>query len=266
MPNVFVRKQARAVIALLMIVGGISAWALPSFAAPIETMKASLAAIPTQIDSPEKGPFVDLVKAIAAHANVKLQIDVFPFARSIENVVEGRADFHVPAIGDKSLDESALPYRFVTENMGKVCFVIYSNAEKPITAEMIANAVASGQPFPYNIDVPGGIEGVVGFPAQPSNDLATSLQMVSKKRIDALVWAQEEVDAALRSLKVTTIHREHWRDLDDDIVIAKGPHGDEVNAVLSKAMREMRQTGELERLHARIHHAYDAWQPVDLGK
>ncbi len=228
-------------------------------------LTASLGLIPGLIDSPEKGPFVDLVKAIGTCTDGKIKIETYPLARSVDNVIKGKADFHVPTIRNRAIDESVLPYRFTTERYGTVSFVIYSNTEKPITAKMIADAAAQKGKYPYNFEVPAGLEGIFGFPGTPSNDVASSLQKVQKKRIDALIWAQEEVDLALRNMKLNAIHRDHWRDLEDTIIIPKGPRGDAVDQILSPAIKKLRASGKLDQLYSKVHRPYDDWQPSKMG-
>lgn len=225
---------------------------------------ASLAFIPGLIDSPEKGPFVDLVKAMGHDTGREVKIDVFPFARSIDNVVKGRADFHVPVIRNRAIDESKLPYAFTTEKFGTVSFVIYSNTKKSLTKEKILQAKEK-EKFPYIVEVPANMEGLFPFPCQSSNDVSLSLQKVQRGRIDALVWAQEEVDLAIRKIKPNEIHREHWADMEDSIIIAKGPQGKEMDAVLSKALRKLRASGKLESLYEKVHKPYDNWQPASMG-
>ncbi len=256
--------KARTVLALLLF-----CFCLP-FPAKSQTddrrgaLRASLASIPGLINSPEDGPFVDLVKAIAAETGQPLSIKMFPMARSINNVVEGYADFHVPTIRNRKLDESRLPYAFTSESYGTVSFVIYSNDGERITREMIEEAVSrKAVPFPYVIEVPAGMEGLFPFPCQPSNDVERSLRKVQKKRIDALVWAQEEVDLALRKSGIKDIRREHWEDMEDTIVVQKSERGKKMDRLLSAAIRGLRKSGKLDAIYPKVHKPFVPWQPAD---
>jgi polar amino acid transport system substrate-binding protein len=228
-------------------------------------LTASLAQIPGLADSPDKGSLVDLVKAIADATGTKIKIEVYPFARSIDNVVKGKADFHLPTVRNCAVSEAGLPYRFTTERTGTVSFVIYSNAEKPITKKMLSDAAAQKGKFPYNIEVPAGIDTLFGFPAHPSNDVANSLEKVRAKRIDALVWAQEETDSALKKLKIKSIKRDFWADYDDTILLSKGPKGEAADAILSAGLKKLKASKQLDQIHSKVHHPYDSWQPADMG-
>lgn len=228
-------------------------------------LTASLALLPGVIEGPDKGPFVDLVKAIAGvYTDGKIKIETYPFARSIDNVVKGKADFHIPTVRNRAVTVPSLPYRFTTEKIGSVAFVIYSNSDKPLTKKMLQDAMAQKGKFPYSIEVVPGIEAQFGFPGTPSVDLASSLQKVQKKRLDALVWAQEEADNALKALKIKTIRREHWMDYEDSIIIAKGSQGDAVDKILSNALKKLRASKQLQPLYAKVHRPYEDWQPAKM--
>ena len=160
-------------------------------------LQASLAELPGLADSPDKGTFVELVKAIGTvYTEGKITIRVFPFARSVNNVLTGLADFHIPTVRNPMVDQTRLPYGTVKVPMGSVTFVIYSNSANPLSKKMLDDAIASGKNFPYRIEVPGGIENQFPFNAASSNDVEQSLKKLAVGRIDALVWAQEEVDAS----------------------------------------------------------------------
>ena len=60
----------------------------------------------------------------------RIKIDVFPYNRSIDNVIKGKADFQLPALRNSRV-KLELPYRFAKEKIGTVSFVIYSHIDKP---------------------------------------------------------------------------------------------------------------------------------------
>jgi polar amino acid transport system substrate-binding protein len=230
---------------------------------------ASLAELPGLAESPEEGAFVEVVKAIdTLYTDGRITITLFPFARSVNNIIEGKADFHIPSIRNADSDQTHSPYRMVTEKIGTVCFVIYSHREQPLTKQMLDDAIGKtqgGAPFPYTIEVPQGIEEQFPFPAVSSNYVVRSLKKVAAKRIDALVWAQEETDLTLKLLKIDSLQREFWQTFDDVILIPKGPEGDRVDAILSDALNKLRASGQLEQLYSHIHRPYDDWQPSEMG-
>lgn len=226
---------------------------------------ASMAELPGLAETPDKGAFVDLVKAMdGVYPDGDIIIEIFPFARSVDNVINGKADFHVPTLRNPEISEENLPYRTVTESMGTVVFVLYSHIDNVLTKAAIDKATKAGGEFPYKIEVPGGLGGNFLFTTIPSNDLSSSMQKVANKRIDAVLWAQEESDLTLRELKIKTIRRNHYADFDDAIIIPKGPEGDKTNRILSGALKTLKTSGRQKALYSKIHLPYDDWQPADM--
>ena len=224
-------------------------------------LKASLAYLPTLADSPDKGLFVDLVKAIdEVYADGSIHIEVFPFVRSLYNVRDGKADFHLPTVRNPILDEYKHPYRYVSETMGKVVFVIYSHKDNPITNEVIHRGKALAD-FPYKIETGRGLENIFDFPMITSSAIDQSMKKIAARRIDGFIWAQEEADSVIKELKIDTIHRAFYGKFDDVIVIPKGKKGDEIDHILSQAIRTLKSTGRWQILHEKIHRPYLEWQP-----
>jgi polar amino acid transport system substrate-binding protein len=244
-------------IALLLI-------ALLSGAAYARDLKISMAYLPDILESPDKGVFVDLVKGLDDVYEGTIQRGVYPFPRSIENVISGKADFHLPMIRNKLVSANALPYAYSTDKMGDVCFVIYSNKDNPITAQTIQQA-KSTTPFPLKVETSGGFSDYFNFPANASIAVDSALKKVNVKRIDAFIFAQEECDYTIKQLKLKNIHRELYDKFDDVFIIPKGPAGKEIDAILSACLSKIRATGTLEKLHRAVHLDYQKWQPAEMG-
>ncbi len=190
-------------------------------AKPVRILNAHLGELPGLINADKTGPFVDLVRAIDdLYPEVSIRITIYPLARAMAGVIAGTADFSLPAIRNLQ-DADLLPYRFSTRSFGKVTHVLYSNTDHLITPDMAYGIV------PTKRDLL--IEATPGFlpiPLQRSMSIEQSLRKLSRGRIDAFIWAQEEADLMLRQLKLTNIHREHLGDFEDVFIIAKGPAGD----------------------------------------
>lgn len=222
---------------------------------------ATLAAIPGLADSPEKGVFVDLVKAIdEVYTEGTIEIQVVPFARSFQMMMTGASDFHVPSFIDPNIPASEIPFGHVPEPMGKVKLLIYSNAAKPITAADIKAAITAGGEFPYVIEVGGGTELNFPFPTVGSNSDAQSLRKVNAGRIDAYIWPPEG-DIVVRDEKLKNLHREIYAEFDDVVLVAKSPRGEQVAQILDAAMKELKRQGRLKQYHDRVHFPYEDWQP-----
>jgi len=224
----------------------------------------SMAQLPKILESPDEGIFVDMVKAMDNVYDGKIERKVFPFARSIDNVIKGEADFHLPMIRNTIVPESSLPYAFSTDKTGDVCFIIYSHKDNPVTLDTIKDAKTQ-QTFPLKIESQLGFRDYFDFPITDSTTIENSLKKISVKRIDAFIFAQEESDFVVNQLKLKDIHRELYQTFDDVFVIPKGPKGKEIDAVLSGCIKKLSSTGELKKLHDMIHPPYQKWQPYEMG-
>ena len=228
-------------------------------------LKVSMAFLPDILESPDKGMFVDLIKAIDdVYEEGKIERSVYPFPRSIDNVISGKADFHIPMIRNTLVSAEALPYAYSTEKMGDVCFVIYSHLNNPITIEGIQKAKKI-KPFPIKIETIGGFIDYFDFPVIESIGVENSLRKVDAKRIDAFVFAQEECDFTIKKYKLKNIHRELYEKFDDVFIIPKGNKGKEIDRILSGCIQTMRSSGKLEGLHQKVHLPYQLWQPYEMG-
>ncbi len=228
-------------------------------------LTVSIALLPNISESPEKGVFIDLIKAMnEAYPEGTFNIGIYPFNRSIDNVVAGKADFHIPMLRNPNIPEEKLPFRYASVSMGKVCFVIYSHKDNPITKEMVEKA-KSTNPFPYKVEIYRGLEDFFTFPVQGESSIEQMMQKVAKKRIDACVLAQEEADYVLNQLKLKDIHRESYESFDDVIIIPKGERGDAVDKIVSQSLKTLASNGRLEELHSKIHSPYQDWQPEKMN-
>lgn len=220
----------------------------------------SMAYLPDILESPDKGVFVDIIKAMDDVYDGKIEKNVYPFPRSLNNVITGNADFHLPMIRNKIVQEASLPYAYSKEKMGDVYFVIYSNKDNPVTLDEIKQA-KDKNPFPLKIESILGFLEYFDFPISESTEVENSLKKVDIKRIDAFVFAQEECDFMVKQLKLKNIHRELYDKFDDVFVIPKGPKGEEIDTILSFCIKKLVSTGEMQKLHMKVHLPYQEWQP-----
>ncbi|MGO9017848.1 MAG: ABC transporter substrate-binding protein [Syntrophobacteraceae bacterium] len=243
----------------------LSAFLIMASPAIAKDLTASVAFLPNISESPEKGVFIDLIKAMnEAYPDGKFKIEVFPFGRSIDNVVTGKADFHIPMLRNPNIPEEKLPFRYASVSMGKVYFVIYSHKDNPITREMIEKAM-SQKPFPYKIGMMRGLEDFADFPVEATTSIDQMIEKVGKKRIDAFIHAQEESDYVLNQLKLKDIHREFYTSFDDVVLVQKGEKGDEADKIISASLKTLASSGRLDELHSKIHVPYQDWQPDQMN-
>ncbi|MDM5072925.1 transporter substrate-binding domain-containing protein [Aeromonas bestiarum] len=223
---------------------------------PVRILNAHLGELPGLINADKTGPFVDLVRAIDEQSpEVSIRITIYPIARAMAGVIAGKADFSLPAIRNLH-DADMLPYRFSTRSFGKVTHVIYSNTAHPVTTDMAYGV----EPTQRDLLIEA-TPGFLPIPLQRSMSIEQSLRKLSRGRIDAFIWAQEEADLVLRQLGLTNIHREHFGDFEDVFIIAKGAAGDDMDHFLSTAIDRLAASGKLAEIYSRLHRPYEVWQP-----
>ncbi|MDF0605662.1 hypothetical protein HZU77_008365 [Neisseriaceae bacterium TC5R-5] len=219
---------------------------------------AHVGLLPGLIESESRGPFIDLLQAIIeVSPQVHISIRAFPMQRAVNGIISGVADLNLPALRNAEVKPESLPYRFSATAFGKVAHVLYSNTSKPLTREMVLRSGKPGGPRLVIV----GITNFWPFPVQQEQNVDLALKMLARGRIDGFLWAQEETDLTLKKLALTNIHREHFGDYDDVFIIAKGPRGDVVDAMLTRAINKLRSSGRLAAMYSKIHGPYHDWQP-----
>lgn len=249
----------------ISIVFVLSAELLTSNTSPVNAgdLVASMGQLPVLVEDKDTGPFVELVKAIDdVYTEGEIKREVYPFKRSLRNVVNGIADFHIPLIKNPLVPESVLPFRYSSVPTGPVAFVIYSHAEYPITKQDIVKAAEKrNSAFPYKIDTLQGHSEFFDFPVTENYDFESALRRVNIKRIDAAIMPQEECDSVIKKIKMKDIHRDLYYEFDSMIVIPKGEKGDEIDRIITTALKKLKSDGRLEQLNEKIHKPYIDWQP-----
>ncbi|MGL4250285.1 MAG: ABC transporter substrate-binding protein [Aeromonas sp.] len=224
---------------------------------PARVLHAHLGELPGLINADKTGPFIDLVHAIdELHPDITIEITIYPIARAMASVSNGRADFGLPAIRNLK-DADLLPYRFTTRSFGKVAHVIYSNTASPVSTDMAYGIVPTERDLLIE-----AVPDYMPFPVQRSMSIEQSLRKLSRGRIDAFVWAQEEADLMLQHLELTNVKREFFGDFEDVFIIQKGTSGNEMDEFISRSIDQLAASGKLAEIYEKIHRPYVEWQPI----
>lgn len=226
--------------------------AILTFPALAKDLKASFAQMPTYAESADKGVLIDLVKAIEKEAGVTIKRDVVPFARSMENVVSGKADFHLPLIMVPNADERKLNYDHSTETIFHVNFVLYSNKNKPVDPSRLAS---------YKLETDRAHTQYFPFPIAASSSLESSLRQVDAGRIDGFIFADSAADPLIRQHGLKNIKRSLYKVFDVKIILPKGTRGGEVDKLLTAAIQSLKKKGVYDKIMSPIEVRYDNWQP-----
>ncbi len=202
-------------------------------------LKASLPLLPkhAKLDKDGKlaGGFVEITKAINdVYIQGNISIEVYPFARSLRNVELGKADFHLPMI-KRSNTKLASPYNYATECITKVAFVLYTRGDRPPLDFQDLNQ--------YIIDTQRGHKHFFSFNIMENNAIDQGIQKLLKGRIDGYIMEQEAVDSYIRENKIKNIRRTLYREWDSCIVIPKDQRQQEIDRIITKALRELKKIG-----------------------
>jgi polar amino acid transport system substrate-binding protein len=217
-------------------------------------LKASLPLLPPLVESKDKGILVDLLKAMAEeYKEGKITWEVFPFARSMDNVQTGKADFHMPQLVNPKINPSTLPFQFSSDIIFRVIFVLYTNKNnKDINPENVSK---------YNIESDFGTKDFFGFKVN-GNDIEPALKKVDMGRIDGWLFAMPESDMALKKLGLKNIKRWEYAKYDVRIVLNKGTKGKEVDKILADIIKKLKDSGKYQKIMAPIlDQKFDNWQP-----
>lgn len=217
-----------------------------------QAIVGSLARMPVHAPSKTEGIQVELVKALARVSGEEITYDVFPFARSVNNVESGRADFHIPLIRNAVVAENDLKFFYSRETLFHVNFVLYTRKGSDVTIDNLAHCVIASdrahvEYFPFHV--------------QPSNNIELSLRMLSMGRIDGYIFADTATDPVLKSIHLTNIQRQSYQRFDVKIIYPRTARGSQVAVVLSKALGKLKESGELAQIEKPVDLPYDNWQP-----
>jgi len=198
-------------------------------------LKASLAQMPMYAESLEKGVLVDMVKAISEASGKKIEIQVVPFKRSMDNVINRKVDFHAPLIVNPQNDEKTLNYDHSTEIIFHVNFCLYTNNAKPIDIKKLKE---------YKIETDAAHVPYFDFPIISSPDLESSLKKVNAGRIDGFIFADQASDPIIANLKLTHVKKALYHVFDVRIILPKGEKGGATDKLLSAAIGKLRKSGK----------------------
>lgn len=218
-------------------------------------LKASLPLIPVMVDSQDKGVLVDLVKAMAAeYKEGKITWEVYPFARSIDNIEKGRADFHLPFLVNPRISSEKLPFQFSSESIFTVQFCLYTNKNNLV--------INPSNVSKFIIETDQAHTQYLDFKVTGSPDLESSLKKVDMGRADGWIMAMYETDAPLKRLGLKNIKRWPYKRFDVRMVVAKGDKGKEVDRIVSGLVKKLKANGKYQKIMGKVaDQKYEDWQP-----
>lgn len=213
---------------------------------------ASLAQMPIYAVSKTEGVLVDLVKEIEKISKNDIIINVYPFARSMYNVINKKADFHIPFIENNEISKEKLPFYYSDETIFHVNFVLYSKKGSNVTLDNLSS---------LKIETDRAHIDYFPFKVMPSNKIKESLISIHRGSIDGYIFADTATDPILKKLNYSDIQRRLYRCFDVKIILQKNEYGKELDKMLSGSIRKLKQNGKLKEILGSVDKPYDNWQP-----
>lgn len=216
-----------------------------------KTYKASLALLKVSAESNDKGILVDLVKYWGKSTGNTITISVHPFKRSLDNVISGQADFHLPFIKNPHKDEGDLPFDYSTSVIFDVNFVLYTNKNKPVDLSKLST---------YTISTDNAHTVLFDFDIKRETSVESALKKLNIGRIDGFIFADVEVDPILKQLNLTQIKRELYKIYHVHAVLPKGQKGKETDLMITEGLKKSKESGVYQQLLSPLYKPYDDWQ------
>jgi polar amino acid transport system substrate-binding protein len=225
-----------------------------NFNVKAQDLKVSLPNLPPLVENKEKGILVKLINEMQKEYKAgKIEIiGVYPFARSINNVVENIADFHMPILENPNTPKEKLAFMLSTETIFNVIFCLYTNKDN--------KEINPSNAFKFNIEtMPAHRE---YFNNVNEVEIPNGLQKVNAGRIDGYICAMVEGDSALKQLNLTKIKRWEFKKFKVKIVLQKNKNGEKTDKILTDLIKKMKASGVYQKIMADIlDQKFVDWQP-----
>ena len=223
---------------------------LTSINAVAKDYKMSVGKLPLYSESKDKGILIDVIKAMdKEYKDGHFIIEVYPFGRSIDNVIQGKADVHFPTIGKNIWSKESDAYEKELNKRGirrsscsltKTHFALYSNRAKPkIDISKIQD---------YKIETDSGHTAFFNKNMQGTVCLPCSLKKLSANRIDGLVFASREIDGMIKDGKFKNIRRQNFKIFGSKFILPVGKKGEELDKLLKRLIKKMIVDGTLAKV------------------
>jgi polar amino acid transport system substrate-binding protein len=215
--------------------------------------KVALAQLPTS------DTFSALMKGIAEETGANFSIDMMPRARAIYLVENKQVDVMIPATDIRSQKSGELKFDY-SATIYKVCYVLYTNKSKNITAAELK----AGNPNKYKIEVDNAYLNGFDFSPLGSSSAEASLQKVDNGTIDGFIYSQPTGDPLLKKLGLKNVKRQAYAFYDVLIAIQKGGKGGELDKLINSGMAKMKADGKFEKLMGSFiknGSSFIEWQP-----
>ncbi|MBQ0725986.1 MAG: hypothetical protein KBT77_01410 [Thalassolituus oleivorans] len=215
-----------------------------------DTFKASL---PEMMLDKKGNPseFLDVVYLWGKVLNNDINIDYYPFKRSVLNIISKQADFHFPLIKNPYKSNSELGFDYSTAVITQVNFVLYTRKDHPIDVDNLSA---------YKIATDASHTDLFNFPVEGIFSIDGALKKLNSGRIDGYIFSEDLTDNALKQLHLTNIHRQLYRIYDVHAILPLGGQGNKTDQMISEAQAIITASPEYEEVAKKLYSPYNEWQ------
>jgi len=185
-----------------------------------------------------------------------ISVKLYPFARSVDNVIKGRADIHFPMLRVKNVSIDELPFTFVSQSLKRAVFVLYTSIDKPIL-----NMDRLEQ---YSLSTQRGHQHIFPFVVSENDNVRQGFEKIVRDRADGYIVAQDLGDSYIKKHKLKNIRRTFYVYGDAGFIIRKDMDQQVLDAIVSKALIELKDSGRLAQLTSEPSQEYVDWQPAEM--
>jgi len=208
-------------------------------------ISVSLPIIPPLVTEQKTGALVELVKAMAEeYEDGEISFDVYPMARSIENILSGTADCHSPYVKQHNVTDSDDKFYYTTEPFGMVIYVLYTNKNvKGLTPENVMDKK-------FNVEMQLGVKEYIGDFPESAPD--AGLQKLDSGRIDGYIAAMDVCDPLLAQLQLKNIKRQKYDSFDTAIIFKKNAEGKKKQEIMNSLIKSIKDNGSYDKIMGEI--------------
>jgi len=193
-----------------------------------QTAKVGIAIIPGESEK-----LTDMipvaVSSVLNAAEIKHKIQLYPFSRSLREVVTGKVNLHIPIIESPYVNYNEMAYDLSDTILWRVPFVIYSRADKPAPD---LNNLGN-----YKLATELAHQALFNFPTLGIPKVKGAIQMVQMGRIDGFIYAAEAVDPIIIELKLNNIRRTLLGNFNVRGAFAKGSAGGDLDKAMARGLK-----------------------------
>ncbi len=201
--------------------------------------------------SPQKDIIIDFFTEFSRASGVKIKIKFAPFSRSIQSVINRKADFHYPIIETPAINRKR-DFDYSTITIQHINFVLYSNINKKINTNKLND---------YKIETERAHTQYFNFKTIPSSCVECSILKVDRGRIDVFIFADLAVDPFIIKNNLKNVRRQFFKKFNVKIVLPKRERGGKIDKLLTNTIQKMRLKGKYQKYFEQLGKPYNNWQP-----